>query len=365
MIKKTALFLASTALAGVLVCSTPTALNTGGFEALTAKKFTDNPEWFDGYNFFGDSIVETTITYRADDIDLDFDETLRLSFGNWTPQYQYGYTNLDGRYKIDFSDGENDIDVSTIPLGTTEIADPYYLEEYKRMFTALGCYDDGIDSYEFNPNSWSVYKDKPFIVPLAFLRQFVLGLYLSTQGDIKSFDGSMRVYDFYENEFDNRSVSLRSGSEISYNLMNSISPSSFDSIFADPRYIYDNSNPPSNADSLYYNGDWVFVSFNFTWHTDDTEINELAYQNEYITQSVFDILEISAYQLSGDTRNLWNRFYGDSVYLEQVNPPDLIFGTVESFLSTEFMPDFSFGDLLLIVLGVMVFGAFLKVFLGG
>lgn len=50
-----------------------------------------------------------------------------------------------------------------------------------------------------------------------------------------------------------------------------------------------------------------------------------------------------------------------------VDPPptDLLFAPVVSFLETEFLPDFTFGDAFLVALGVTAFGLFLKLYMGG
>lgn len=49
-------------------------------------------------------------------------------------------------------------------------------------------------------------------------------------------------------------------------------------------------------------------------------------------------------------------------------PPDigsLVWQPVESFLNTEFLPDFTFGNMCMLALGLLLFGVFLKTFLGG
>lgn len=61
-------------------------------------------------------------------------------------------------------------------------------------------------------------------------------------------------------------------------------------------------------------------------------------------------------------------------YLDQnttiITPPavdvgSMIWQPVESFLNTEFIPNFTFGDMCLLALGLLLFGVFLKTFLGG
>lgn len=54
----------------------------------------------------------------------------------------------------------------------------------------------------------------------------------------------------------------------------------------------------------------------------------------------------------------------DTQYVE-LSPIETIISSVTAFFSTEFVPGFAVGDLLLIALGTMIFGAFLKIFLGG
>lgn len=356
MIKKSALILASTALAGVLACSTPTALNAGGFEALTAKKSVVNQDY--GYDFFGNCVIESTCYVDSENFVGDY--TNKIMFNNWSPVYMVDYTDIDWdiyRYERVNTRGVRINEVtSTTYLGSIEFADPYYYQAYRREYYTYVEDENGI---AFETVSTKVYSTSPFIVPLAFLRQFILGFNLMVQGGVLSFEGNLRVYDYVNHRFDSRSLSPTSNS-------NAVDPTSFDNIFSESRYILDTTNLPSNFDHLYYNGDWVFVSFFFEWETDGEEEVLLEYENTNGNQELFDLFEESSpAQLLSDTFNLWQLSFGDRVYLEQVNPPDLIFGTVESFLSTEFMPDFSFGDLLLIVLGVMVFGAFLKVFLGG
>lgn len=46
-------------------------------------------------------------------------------------------------------------------------------------------------------------------------------------------------------------------------------------------------------------------------------------------------------------------------------PTDVLFSPVVTFLNTEFVAGFTFGDMLLISLGVMTFGLFLKLYMGG
>lgn len=46
-------------------------------------------------------------------------------------------------------------------------------------------------------------------------------------------------------------------------------------------------------------------------------------------------------------------------------PSEVFFGMVDDFLSTEFMPNFTFGDLCLIALGISAFFMFLKIWMGG
>ena len=54
----------------------------------------------------------------------------------------------------------------------------------------------------------------------------------------------------------------------------------------------------------------------------------------------------------------------DVQYIE-LSPIETIISSVTAFFATEFVPGFAVGDLLLIALGTMIFGAFLKIFLGG
>lgn len=46
-------------------------------------------------------------------------------------------------------------------------------------------------------------------------------------------------------------------------------------------------------------------------------------------------------------------------------PSEVFFGMVDDFLNTEFMPNFTFGDLCLIALGISAFFMFLKIWMGG
>lgn len=46
-------------------------------------------------------------------------------------------------------------------------------------------------------------------------------------------------------------------------------------------------------------------------------------------------------------------------------PSEIFFGMVDDFLTTEFMPNFTFGDLCLIALGISAFFMFLKIWMGG
>lgn len=375
MVKNIALFLASSTLACVLPASTITAPPMGGYEVLMSERSVGGAEYaFDGYNFFGDCIVEATINYKVDNLvegTIDFDNVSRVSFGNWNPQYQYDYFDPDSHLTIQgyYSGWEyyTSFDIFNFGLSNIDIGGNT-LRRYRREFDCYGEYDIDGDLYEdFYAYKWRVYQPTPIIVPYAFLEQFLLGLYLSVQGDIESFEGDMYVYNFNEHYFDRRYLSLRTESEFP-GFMNSISPSSLRSIFNtnDDRYIFYQDKTAVNYDPLYYDRGWCMCRFDLRWITDGTENSTLAYSNANATEEIFDLMENAASsQLEYDILRIWNMTFGDVVYTEPINPPDIIFGTVEGFLATEFIPDFSFGDLLLIVLGVMVFGAFLKVFLGG
>lgn len=76
------------------------------------------------------------------------------------------------------------------------------------------------------------------------------------------------------------------------------------------------------------------------------------------------------YNLTVNDRDLptWEDYLDDNTNVTVTPPPDvgaLLWQPVESFLNTEFIPDFTFGDMCLLALGLLLFGVFLKTFLGG
>lgn len=374
MIKNIALFLASTSFACVLPASISTAPKMGGYEALMTERSVDSEEYYrDGYNYFGDCIVEATTSIKIDELDRDFDTVARSAFGNWYPQYnieyfpQSIYSGISEYYQGDIT---TDLDIFNFRENDTHIGN-YVLRQYRREFDCYTTYEDDDFYYEdLRPYKWRVYQPTPIIVPYVFLEQFLLGLYLNAQGVDVSFEGDLYVYNFNDHYFYRRYLSLRGAGEIGGNLMHSISPSSLNSIFNNDQYIFYQDRTAINYDPLYYDGGWVMCRFDLRWTTSNaehvTDYGYLCYSNRYASEGVFNLMNnADPIQLEYDNLRIWNMVFGDTVYLEPINPPDIIFGTVEGFLATEFIPDFTFGDLLLIVLGVMVFGAFLKVFLGG
>lgn len=89
--------------------------------------------------------------------------------------------------------------------------------------------------------------------------------------------------------------------------------------------------------------------------------DSFSYQLEY---------EGDPYNLTVNDRDLpvWGDYLDDNTNVTVTPPPDvgsLIWQPVESFLNTEFIPEFTFGDMCLLALGLLLFGVFLKTFLGG
>lgn len=89
--------------------------------------------------------------------------------------------------------------------------------------------------------------------------------------------------------------------------------------------------------------------------------------------------DFNVYQLlfGGETYNItvndrdlpsWDDYLDGNTNVTVTPSPDIgamLWQPVESFLKTEFIPDFTFGDMCLLALGLLLFGVFLKTFLGG
>lgn len=83
----------------------------------------------------------------------------------------------------------------------------------------------------------------------------------------------------------------------------------------------------------------------------------------------FQLYSIDDFSVSTDVTLAQNEIYNiltsNSTVVIAPTPSEIFFGMVEDFLTTEFMPNFSFGDLCLIALGISAFFMFLKIWMGG
>lgn len=353
MIKKSALILASVVLAGSFAFAVPTA----DYTPETAPKLVNETDQYAGYDFFGS--FKLTYTYENSPTDK---KDFAYSFRSWLPFYNEDYLfpieieNPEGFYY--HSNGSEGVcwDIRYVERIITEVD----WREYMVYFTNYLNYHDsmGVGSY-YHPNIYTISSPFPFMCPVSYLKQFLAGLYFEIQGEVDDIECVLYLYNPETHAFDNRNVYLTTTQR---------SPTQFSVESVETAVSSDYHIAVS--DEWLGTVDYCFADLRISYYTDGEERGDIVYENllnDFYPWS--DELEstfaLGSENMAGFTERAYQAVYGDKVFLEQVNPPDLIFGTVESFLTTEFMPDFSFGDLLLIVLGVMVFGAFLKVFLGG